>query len=121
MGHYSIGQVTSIEDLHTSFGVDPRPNTLNYVLGSTSGVHGSYASLDDIEACFERTCDCEGGDHEYDEEGRADFTVLLVRPRLVHLSYGHIEITRGDIPYLRLLITRSMEAIRESQAGNLIG
>lgn len=117
--HYTIGTISSMADVRDIWGDDPRPTELNYMLGSTSGVHGSYATLDEIETCFNRTCACDPDDNFHDET--MGFTVLMIHPRLVKLRYGHIEITRADIPYLRTIITRSMEEIKRSQSGNYIG
>lgn len=119
MSHYSIGTVDAITDLVEVFGADPRPNAYQYLIGSTSGVHGSYTTLNEIEACYAGACDCEPDRHE-GSQWRL-FTVLLIQPRLVRLRYGVLDLDAAEIPYLRLLITRSMEVIRESQIDNCIG
>lgn len=61
-------------------------NDLNFVLFSTSGVHGTYCTLEDAES--------EGG----------DVTFLVVQPRIVGLRYGNCTPkTQDDFQFLRRL------------------
>ena len=78
-------------------------NEMNFVLFSTSGVHGTYTLISDIEF------DIKAG---VSEEGFNRLTVLIVQPRLVTLRYGIcLPETLDDIQYLkRLRETSSLEA-----------
>lgn len=96
MKHYSISEIKSIDDLRTMF-PDGEANYLNFVLFSTSGIHGSYLTLEDIQ------------DEPDDEEHR--LTVLVIRPRIVETIYGTIVIDKTDIPWLMKLRASSLKAV----------
>lgn len=64
---------------------------MNFVIFSTSGTHGSYVTIEDIEA------EIAAG------EELSGLTVLIVQPRTVRLLYGTIEIEPSDIPFLKQL------------------
>jgi hypothetical protein len=117
--HYTISQIKTMDEIRQFWGDDPKPNELNWMIGSTSGVHGSYATLDQIEACFKDECDCPDDEKTDDYHHRQEFTVLICRPRLVALTYGSIPVTLEELPYLRTIITRSLQAIQGSQDENL--
>lgn len=119
--HYAIREWTTMDEVRRFWGDDPQPNEDNWMLGSMSGVHGSYTTLDDIVACFSGTCDCDPEELKEDPEHshyRPTFTVLTCQPRLVKVIYGDVPVTPDDIPYLRTIITRSLAAIAGSQDGN---
>jgi hypothetical protein len=119
--HYAIRTLTTMAEVRQFWGDDPQPDEDNWMLGSTSGVHGSYTTLDHIAACFGGTCDCDPEALAEDAEqshDRPTFTVLIVQPRLVKMIYGDVPVTRADLPYLRLIIRRSLTAIMASQDGN---
>lgn len=73
---------------------------MNFVLFSTSGVHGTYDTIEDV--LEERAL---GHD-------KTKLTFLIVQPRLVSLRYGTcIPETEDDFQYLRCLReTSSLEA-----------
>jgi hypothetical protein len=107
--HYkTIDSIKSIADLRELF-PDGKADELNWCFLSTSGVHRSYHTLDDM--------------HIPDEDDGTFFrnvTVLVVHPRLVVLKYGHITVeTDEDEKWLRGLVRSSVDAVRESQKGNL--
>jgi hypothetical protein len=107
--HYEIqNTIKSMADIRKMF-PDGQADELNWCFLSTSGVHGSYATLD--------------GMHEQDisEEPFRHITVLIVCPRLVVMKYGNIDVETGeDEAFLRKLVTSSVEAVRKSQEGNLL-
>lgn len=112
--HYSIGKLDSIEDLKTLFGEEPKADTLNWFVASTSGVHGTYTTLDQIEQAWDIT------DTENENYVGSYITVEVILPRMVRLIYGDIELkSKEQIAYLRKLVKSSIEAITESQKGNL--
>lgn len=78
-------------------------NERNFVLFSTSGVHGTYATIEEIEF------DIKAG---VSEEGFNRLTFLIVQPRLVTVRYGIcLPETLDDIRYLKKLReTSSLEA-----------
>ena len=106
--HYEVKHgIRSIADMKDYF-PDGKATPLNWCFLSTSGVHGSYATLDGI--------------HE-PEEGEKPFrhiTVLIVQPRLVVMNYGNIDVENDeDEQWLRGLVRSTIEAVKKSQEGNL--
>lgn len=107
-------------------GADPE---LNWLFLSTSGVHGTYTTLDDIEADAARPLyegpadDCPPealGRYRWrvDADGRFEITVLIVHPRTVTLKYGECEFDLADIPWLRAAVERTVRGVVASQVGN---
>ena len=92
---------------------DGEANDMNFVLFSTSGVHGSYITIEDIEACIAKYGDePEFSDDDYPDDycGRS-LTFLIVQPRIVCMRYGNARVTAADIPYLKKLRASSIEAV----------
>lgn len=109
MSHYTVNDaVHSIDDLRAMFPTG-QADEMNWCFLSTSGVHGSYTTLDDIE---------RGPDEDGYEDNHV--TVLVVAPRMVRCNYGHIEIRAEDIPWLRRLVASTLEAVAKSQRGNVV-
>jgi len=96
-----LHSLKSLEDLKKVF-PDGKADEYNWCFLSTSGVHGLCTTLDDIE--------------EFPE----DITVLVVHPRLVCLRYGNIQIiSKDDVEWLRGLVRSTIDAVGESQMGNV--
>lgn len=77
-------------------------NDLNFCLFSTSGIHGSYTSIEEIEASAP------------DEDGYkpTELTFLVVQPRLVCMRYGNCEPkTPDDFAFLKKLRETSWSAM----------
>ena len=104
MAYYTTEPIETIDELRPLF-PDKTDYTMNWLFLSTSGVHGSYATLSDREA---------------EDEWPASITVLAVQPRTVRSRYGTIPITKEDVPWLRDRVTKTLAGIAESQAGNII-
>jgi len=89
-------------------------NDLNFVLFSTSGVHGTYTTIEQIEGGLKRY---GSGDDIDDNEAWPDdwhgreLTFLIVQPRLVTMTYGEVEVSLADIPYLKKLRETSWRAM----------
>lgn len=95
--HYSVFRLSD-----TSLGMDAlramfpagSADGMNFVLFSTSGVHGSYSTIEDVER--------DGG----------TLTFLIVQPRLVCLRYGECEPkTDDDFAFLKKLRASSLEQV----------
>lgn len=103
--HYSVmRKQPGVEGMAALRGMfpDAKANELNFVLFSTSGVHGTYNAIEDAER-FLTGADAEG----YDE-----VTFVVVHPRLVALRYGVCNPkTQDDIDYLNRLRASSHEAV----------
>lgn len=111
-GHYSIFALETLDDVKRIF-PDGKCNTLNWFYASTSGVHGSYRTLDDLEREWDNVDEESGKPYR-------DITVQILMPRMVTVMYGSVEIKNKEgIQWLRNLVQSSLEAIRESQQGNL--
>ena len=65
---------------------------MNLVFFSTSGVHGSYATIEEAE-----------------EDG-SDVTFVLFQPRLVSCSYGVVRVTKERAPFLKAVRQKSWDA-----------
>ncbi len=104
---YSVWEVESVEEVYRLFPGDAA-DEMNWLFLSTSGVHGSYTTLDEL--VFE---------HEDPGQVCADVTVLVVQPRLARIAYGNVEVTPEDVPRLRKIVDSTLAAVRGSQAGNL--
>ena len=112
--HYNVYAMKSVAGLKQLFGEEGEANTLNFCLFSTSGVHGSYTTLEQIEASL-----LKYGEREFSEEEPVpeDYTyphvtVLVVQPRIVCLRYADIPVTLEDMPFLKRLRASSWAAVQ---------
>ena len=103
--HYSvIRKQLGIEGMDALRGMfpDAKANELNFVLFSTSGVHGTYNTIEEAERFL--ICD--------DVECSSEVTFLIVHPRLVAMRYGVCNpANQDDIDYLKRLRASSKEAV----------
>lgn len=103
--HYSIEHIKEedgMSRLRTMF-PDGEANCMNFVLFSTSGIHGSYSTIEDVEDELAKG----------DVGASAEITFLIVHPRIVCIRYGNATVTREDIPYLKKLRASSIAAVSE--------
>jgi hypothetical protein len=76
-------------------------NEINFVLFSTSGIHGSYATIEDAEIQWRNK-----------EKKLEEVTFLVVQPRLVHMIYGNcIPESEDDFIFLKKLRQSSWDAV----------
>jgi hypothetical protein len=102
------------------------PDDINWVFLSTSGVHGSYCSLDAIERALWDATDDEAraddfatDDPEWTRDTERDVTVLIVLPRMVTTCYGNATIrTREDVALLRRLTEQTIAGVMKLESGN---
>lgn len=97
--YYSVLSLTGdgMEALRTLF-PEGEANELNACLFSTSGVHGTYCTIEQVE---------DGG-----EEAPKDVTFLVVQPRIVCLRYGECRPqTPEDFAFLKKLRESSAKAL----------
>jgi hypothetical protein len=104
--HYNLFRVQPFEGmefLRTMF-PDAKADDMNFVLFSTSGVHGTYMTIE--EATDELRF--WGPDHE----NSPTVTFVVVHPRLICLKYGNCQPkTQGDIDFLKQLRQSSWEMV----------
>lgn len=109
--HYSVMAkekgVTGMDALRAIF-PEAAANSLNFVLFSTSGVHGTSNTIEEAERALAGERDEDG------EELCSEVTFLIVHPRLVSLRYGVCDpYNSGDIEYLKKLRQSSFEVMNK--------
>jgi hypothetical protein len=117
--HDQTSRINNIQELRDIF-VDGVDYELNWLFLSTSGVHGTYQDLKDIERAIllgticpdPETCECA-------DCATMAITVLVVQPRRCNLMYGHIDILREDIPWLKEVVKKTIKGVLRSQADNI--
>ncbi|WP_300747620.1 hypothetical protein [Pseudomonas sp.] len=115
-GHYNIfgtkGPDEAMDFLRLYF-PDGEANELNFVLFSTSGVHGLYTTLEEEWASIGKPYEFqEDGDPEIKREGEVTF--LLVQPRIVGMTYGNARLsTSEDFEFLKKLRASSWAAVHK--------
>lgn len=85
-------------------------NSENFVWFSTSGVHGCYTTIEDIEESLKKYGD-EDPDGEPSDWFPPILTTTCVFPRLVSLQYGVVRVRLEDIHYLKSLREASRKAM----------
>lgn len=117
--HYSIFGVKDCDDrdaagmkgLRTMF-PDAEANDMNFVLFSTSGIHGLYTTIEEIESGLVKY----GDDPDFADDAPDDWhgntvTFLIVHPRIVALRYGNAKVTKDDVAFLKALRASSLAAV----------
>lgn len=112
--HYNIFLASDpdvvMQKLREWFPGESAVNAMNFVLFSTSGVHGSGITLEEIEASTDKYGFED--DPRYDEFVPPVLTFLVVQPRLVGMTYGNLRIrNKADLEWLKWLRDRSAEAV----------
>tara|TARA_R110000772_G_scaffold173326_3_gene285281 strand:- start:513 stop:830 length:318 start_codon:yes stop_codon:yes gene_type:complete len=103
MSHYSINKVDTVDAMQVLRDIfpDAEANEMNFVIFSTSGVHGSYRKIEDVE------------DQGLESEEEPTITFLVIKPRIVETSYGVCQpITPEDFTFLKKLRETSREVMR---------
>jgi hypothetical protein len=117
--HYNIWKISSggVAGLRQLFR-DGKADDMNFVLFSTSGVHGTYTTIEQIE----HTLTKYGPDPEFlkdeneeripDDWHGTSLTVTVYHPRIIGVGYGNVEVTLEDIPFLKQLRQSSWDAVQ---------
>ena len=104
--HYNIFHYDPNESMGMLRSVFPdgEADEMNFCLFSTSGVHGSYSTLEEAESWIGK-----------DGEEKVDhITFLLVHPRTVTLRYGNVIIeSYEDIDFLKKLRKTSTQVVKD--------
>ena len=70
----------------------------NFVLFSTSGVHGSHMTIENVE----------------DGTAYGELTFLIIQPMNVEMIYGNLyDIKKSDIPFLKKLRESSKKVVQQ--------
>lgn len=117
-GHYNVfgssGVDLALEMLRQWFPTGVEIDEMNFVLFSTSGIHGMYTTIEECEEDIRKygeTPPFEGEDS--DEYHPREVTFLLVQPRIVGMTYGNVACrTLEDVAYLKSLRAKSWAAVQ---------
>lgn len=105
--HYNIFCIPESEGMKQlrQFFPDGEADELNFVLFSTSGVHGHYGTIEEVGV--------QDPDAP-DEPGPDDVTFVIIHPRLVCMRYGNAK-PQGpeDIAFLKKLRESSWRAVQK--------
>jgi C4-type Zn-finger protein len=93
-------------------------NSMNFALFSTSGVHGTYTTIEGIEHSLktygENPSFLQDEDEDYpDDYHRHELTVAIYHPRIIGVGFGVIDVRLEDIPYLKKLRQSSWDAVMD--------
>jgi hypothetical protein len=100
-GHYNIASIKDEDDamnaLRALFPEGGKSvDEMNFVLFSTSGVHGTYGTIEEAE-----------------EDKELSVTMLVVHPRLVTLKYGNVTPDgKEDFDFLKDIRKASWEVVQ---------
>lgn len=101
-----------------------KANRMNLLIGSTSGIHGTYTSLDDLEnpdSEYRQECLAEGESVSETIGDTEAFTFLVIQPRICRLIFGTIGFrSPEDFNWMRTIISESLDEIIESQQENIL-
>lgn len=120
--HYNIFATKGPEEataLLQHFFPEGQVNELNFVLFSTSGVHGDYTTLEEIEESLQKYGDNPSFDTtDWNEDWPDDYTqneitFLLIQPRLVCMRYGNAKVTTDNIEFFKKLQRTSHEVVQQ--------
>jgi hypothetical protein len=117
--HYNLWNISKggIKGLQTMF-PEGEADGMNFVLFSTSGVHGTYSTIEDIEESpgkygtnpeFIR----DNGDDIPEDYCYPDLTVTVYHPRIIGVGWGNVKVTLEDIPFLKKLRASSWQVVQE--------
>jgi hypothetical protein len=101
-----------------------KPDDLNYVFLSTSGVHGSYTNLDEIEMLFDPAREKQAREYFFVDAGdplptEHEITFCVLQPRKVTTIYGNALVrSLDDVAFLRRLTELTIAGVAELQKGN---
>lgn len=90
----------------------------NLCLFSTSGVHGMYTTIEEIEASLTKYGSGPhpwSGDDYPNDYVTPNLTFLVIHPRIVCLRYGNADVTLDDVPFLKAL--RASSAVAFAKIG----
>ncbi len=104
-GHYNTYGIDAKDAMAAlrEFFPEGMADEMNIVFFSTSGIHGSYCTIEDFEAGMDLP-----EDHN---DKRSDVTFVVFQPRIVTLRYGNcIPQSADDIAFLKKLRASSWAA-----------
>lgn len=117
--HYSTFSFTSANGMACLRELFPDgvADEMNFVLFSTSGVHGSYSTIEAIQASLRKYGEdpaflSDESDLAVPDDYRSpNVTVVIVQPRICCFRYGNARVAPEDIDYLKNLRATSWSAV----------
>lgn len=116
--HYNIWHLSrDVADLRKMF-PDATANEMNFALFSTSGVHGSYTTIEEIEDSLKKYgtspdfLNDESEESVPDDWCGNDLTVAVYHPRIIGIGYGNVEVKLEDVEFLKALRESSWKAVQ---------
>lgn len=107
--HYNVysAVTTGMDGLRMMF-TGGEADEMNFCLFSTSGVHGTYTTIEEVEAFVMR------GERDEYNQGPDEVTFLIVQPRIVCTRYGNVAPkTAEDFEFLKKLRASSWGVVRK--------
>jgi hypothetical protein len=102
--HYNIFEAKGMAALRQIF-PEGQADEMNFCLFSTSGVHGSYCTIEKAEKAFKKKAH---------DDWECEVTFLIVQPRLVCLRYGNCQPeSLDDFVYLKKLRASSHKVVQK--------
>ena len=91
---------------------------MNFALFSTSGVHGTYTTIEQIESGIkkygERPAFMDDEEAEVPDDWHGiELTVTVYHPRIIGVGYGVVNVTLTDIPFLKQLRASSWKILQQ--------
>lgn len=124
--HYNIWSISKggVNGLRKMFPT-AQANEMNVALFSTSGVHGTYTTIEEIEHSLTKYgespafAEDENDDAEYPEDYCSpQLTVTVYHPRIIGVGYGVVEVKLEDVPFLKALRQSSWDALLKIGGSN---
>lgn len=90
-------------------------NEMNFILFSTSGIHGMYTTIEECERSIRKYGPVPPEvDDDSDDYHPREVTFLLVQPRIVSMTYGNATCrTLDDVKFLKRLRAASWKAMQK--------
>lgn len=86
---------------------------MNFILFSTSGVHGTYTTIEDIEKSAEKYGWNVKDNFDADDYCSPYLTFLIVHPRIVNMRFGEIKVRPFMLEKLKKLRKSSIEVVQK--------
>ena len=109
-GYWSIHKFDTAEELFNlfreydrktdTFHGEPKAEEFTWLFLSTSGIHGSYGTIED-----------------WTPENNT-LTVLVVSPRIIRMHFANLVFEEEQLPILRRLVRETLAIVAQSQEGN---
>lgn len=115
---YSLSNEQAWESIRGIFKKEEDFNRMNFVMFSTSGVHGTYGTLEDAQRridgkpCAGCSAQSRCFTNECQEDRNMDITFIIMQPRLVRTLFGNLTVqTQEEVDFLKWCRENSWKAM----------